>query len=295
MLIENQRQGQMAPSQRVVATCRLPWHFTVGKRRGGQGAPAAPADGTVPLQHDASSPIGQPPMSIDTPTPRPCARAALGVPIVESSPGSSSLSEGEPQGVPFVPSSNTQAPAVWGPGAKGVAGSTQRKRTRTEAGLDGGDLHNTTFERHVRPRLEAWDNNPPSTDPAGPSAPPANHSRSRPLTTAAGPGVTQGTTPHGASSLNGSSNSPATSATPTASQPNPPPRPVQGHPNSAQPAETSNTVLRSTNPRTGPVSGGIEIWLEAQDFPTAFALYARFGTQVTATVSPTFHPLSVLS
>lgn len=285
----------MVPSQRVVATCRLPWHFTVGKRRGGQPAPAASAGGAVPHQDEAGSPSVQPPMILDTPTPRLCPRAELGVPIVEpsilSSPGSSSLSEGEHQGVSFVPSSNTQAPAARGPGAKGVAGSTQRKRGRTEAGLDGVDSHGTTGGRHVRPRLDRWDDHP-STGPAGPSAPPAGHSRSHPIPTAERPGVTQGTIPHGDSSLNGS---PATSATPTASQPNPAPRPVQGHPNPAQSAELINTVLRGANPRRGPVSGGIEIWLEAQDLPTTFTLYARFGNRVTATVSPIFHPLSVLS
>ena len=297
-LVENQHQGQIVPSQRLVATCRLPWHFTVGKRRGGQGAPAASAGGTVPCQDEAGSSSGQPPMTIDTPTPRPCARAGLGVPILEPltllSPGPSSLSEGENRGVPFVPSSNTQPLAARGPGAQGIAGYTQRKRDRTKASLDGEDSHNTTGERRVRPRLEEWDD-PPSTGPAGSSAPPASHSRPRPLTTATGPGVTQGTTPHGVSLLNGSSNPPATSATPTASQPNPSPRPVQGHPNYPQPAGSSNTVLRGTRPRRGPVSGGIEIWLEVPHFPTAFELSARFGPQVTEPVSPIFHPLSVLS
>jgi hypothetical protein len=212
-------------------------------------------------------------------------------PLILSSPGSSSLSEGEHRRVPFVHSA--QAPAAGGPGAKEVARPTKRKRG--QPGSDDGDSHNTIVKR---PRLEQW-SGPPGIGPAGPSASPAYDSRSRPSTTAAGPGVTQGTTPHSVSSSNDSSNSPATSTTPTAatpmaSQPDPSLRPVQGHPSSAQPLESNDAVLRSTNPCSGPVSGGIVIWLGVDDLPTTFTLYARFGTQVVSTVSPVFHPLSLV-
>ena len=43
MLLENQNQGQIISSQKVVVTCRLPRHFKFGKRQGGLGA-ATPAD-----------------------------------------------------------------------------------------------------------------------------------------------------------------------------------------------------------------------------------------------------------
>ena len=72
-------------------------------------------------------------------------------------------------------------------------------------------------------------------------------------------------------------------------EPVPPLRPAQVQQGPSQPAETHSTVLRATNPRSGPVSGGIEIWLSVEDLPTTFTLYARFGNMVTATVSPTFH------
>jgi hypothetical protein len=278
----------MVPSQRVVATCRLPWQFRVGKRQGGQGAPTAPADGTLPSQNGAGSPSGLHPIAGDTSTPRPCAGVELRVPslapTVLTSPGSSPLSEREHQVVSLMPSSYTQAPAGRCPGANVIVGPTQLKRSRAEAGLDDGDSQDTIRERRVRPRLE-----PRSTSTAGLSAPPTNHSYSRAFTTAADPGVTQGTTPHGIPSSNGSLNSPATSASPSASQPDPLLRPVQGHQGSAQPVESITTVLRATNPRTGPVSGGIEVWLAGEDLPMTFTLYARFGTHVTATVSSIFH------
>jgi hypothetical protein len=291
----------MAPSQRVVATCRLPWLFKVGKRKRIQGAPAAPAGSNVPGKDEAGGPSGQHPMAVGTPTPLACVRAELGVPTVEpliqSSPESSLPPEGGHQGVLFVPSA--QAPAARGPGAQEVVRPTQRKQGRAEAGLDDEDSQNIIVERHVRPRPEQW-NGAHSTGPVGPSASPAYHFRSRPITTATDPGVTQRTTPHGISSSNSSSNSPATSANaiattaaPTASQPDPPLR-SERYQISARPDEPTTAVLRSTNPRTGPVSGGIEIWLGVDDLPTTFTLYARFGTQVAATVGPIFHSLSLI-
>jgi len=295
VLLENQHQGRLVASQRVVATCRLPLYFKVGKRQAGQGAPAATAGGTVPPQNVAGSPSGQHPMTCDTPTPRPCARAELSVPTLEpmilSSPGSSSFSEGEHQAVSLVPKSNIQAPVAHGPGANRVAGPTQRKRGRAEAELDDEDSRGTTGERRVRPRLEQLNHAPSTGSAAGSSAPPASHPLSQPFNTAAGPGVTQIITPRGVPSPNGSSNSPATSATPSASQLDPSLRPVQGHQHSAQPVESCTMILEAVNPRSGPVCGGIDIWLAGQEFPTTFTLYARFGTRVVPTVSSMLPPL----
>jgi len=204
-----------------------------------------------------------------------------------------------PPPLPNPPSSsNAQALSACDPRAKEVAGPKQCKRDRAEAGLDDGDPQNTTGGRRVRRRHEQW-NDVPSAGPAGPCASVAYESPSRPLTTGAWPGVTQGTTPHGVSSSNGSSTSPATSATPIAATPTAPQldlplRPIQGHQSSPRPVESTYTVLRSANPRKGPVSGGTEVWLAVDDLPTTFTLYARFGSQVAATVSPIFHPLLLI-
>jgi len=263
----------------------------VGKRQRGQGTPAGPVGGTVP---EANGPGGRYDMAVDTPTPRARVGAEPGVPTVEplipSSPGPSG---GEHQGVPFAPSYNAQTPSARDPHAilhNGMSWNfvKQHRRDRVEAGLDDGGTQNTTGGRRVRHKHEQW-NSAPSAGPAG-SAFAGYQSPSRPFTTAAGPGVTQGTIPYGISSSNGSSNSPATSATPTAPQLDPPLLPVHGHQSAAQPVESRNSVLRSTNPRKGPVSGGTEIMLGVDGLPTTFTLYARFGSQVAATVSPIFHP-----
>ena len=279
-LLENQYQGQLASLRRVVATCRLPWHFKVGKRQSGQGS--ASASGAVPFQKDPSSPSEQVPMAVDTQTPRPSARNELGlatlVSLLLSSPGPISLSEGEHQGTPCVPPSNSQAPVARDQAATLVAGPMQRKRGQGEADLDDEDSHNHSWRRPIREQL---DNALVGT--AGPSAPSANHSPSRPFATPSG------TIPHGVSSSNSPSNSPATSATPSAPQPDPSLHPVQRHQSPAQPVEQTSTLLRAVNPRCGPVSGGIEILLEVEDAPTTFPLYAKFGDKIAATVSSTLH------
>ena len=227
-------------------------------------------------------------MAVDIPIPPPCTRNGLGVPALEplrlSSPGSLSLSDGDQERF-CVPTSNAQAPVACDPGTNRVAGPKQRKRRRDDTDLDDEDSQNTTVQRNVRPRRDKRNNAPPG--PAGSSGPsaPANHSRSHPFTT-------DGTTPHGGPSSNGSSNSPDTSAIPLAPRLDPSLRPVQGHQSSAQPVEANDTVLRAANPRSGPVSGGIEIWLEMEHLPTAFTLYAKFGDKVAATVSSTSHPFS---
>ena len=194
----------------MVATCRLPLYFKVGKLQGGQSAPAATAGGTVPSQNRASSPSGQRPMTGDTLTPRPCAGPEPRVPTLESMipppPGLSSLSEADP---------------------------------------DDEDSRDATWERGVRSGLEKM-------------------SEASCISTA------------------GSSGSP--SRTPSW---NPPLRSRRSN-RFAQPVESCNTVVMTTNPRSGPVSGGIEIWLDGEELTRPFALYARFGTQVVETVSSIF-------
>lgn len=286
MQLEKQHQNQTVPSHRVVATCRLPWHFKVGKRQVGQGIPTVSARGTVPPQNGPSGTSGQ---QGDTATPRPNGRAGPGLPIqdIQSSPASSTLSEGEP---PVVPLPSPNPTPVRRPDTNVVPEPLQRKRRRNEAGLDDGDPQAITAERHVRPRLDPGNNAIP-----GPSA---NHSRSGPSTTAAETGATQRPTPHDIPPLNGSSTSPPTSATPSTALPDTPrmePGPftpqLPGQNSHSQPIESNVAILRVTNPRTGPVSGNMEIWLLGEHLPTAFTLYARFGTNVTATVSFTLHLL----
>ena len=53
--------------------------------------------------------------------------------------------------------------------------------------------------------------------------------------------------------------------------------------------EEAVPVVRATHPQSGPMSGGTETRLIGEDLSTAFTLYARFGTVVTATVSRMFH------
>ena len=123
-----------------------------------------------------------------------------------------------------------------------------------------------------------------------PLYPSANQIDSRLFNTSAETGVTQGTTL--VSSSDGF-HAPAASVTPWVTQPTSSLCSVPGHHSSARPDGSITTVLHATNPRSGPVSGGIEIWLIVDDLPTTSTLYARFGTQVAVTVSPIFHPSSL--
>jgi hypothetical protein len=47
----------------------------------------------------------------------------------------------------------------------------------------------------------------------------------------------------------------------------------------------STATLTEVNPGSGPITGGVKIWLKGMDFPTVFPLFARFGTAVVPTVS----------
>jgi hypothetical protein len=238
-LLEEEHQGQTVPSQAVITTYRLPWHFKVGRK--------------------PSAPLPEPMM-----------------PMILPSVWSSALSEGEDQMISLPRSPNARALAARSVGTKGVAGPLLRKRALYEAYLDYENLLESTWRRRVRPRLEHR-NSTPSTE--GPGHP-------RPFTTATGPRVTQGNTTDGVPSSSGISNAPTASMTPWVSPPDSPLPQVQRQQSSARPGESITTVLRGANPRSGPVSGGIEIWLGVDDLPTTFTLYARFGTQVAATVSP---------
>jgi len=270
VLVENQRQGHLAPSPRVVATYRLPWPFNVGTPQRGQG-PTGPAGGTVP---EASGPSGLQHMAVDTPTPRARVGAEPGFPTVEPlippSPGSSSLSEGEHQGVPFVPSSNAQAPSTRDPRAKEVAGLKQRKRDRVEAGLDDGDSQNSTEGRRVRRRHEQWNQiHHPAPDIDYQDAPElvqyceGSTSSSPPLA------------PPPVPPENASSSSAPLDAIKPLNQPIAPPRTE----------EESAPTLTEVNPESGSITGGATIWLHGRGFPAPFPLFARFGSAVVPTVS----------
>ena len=260
MLVENQHQGQLASSQRVVATYRLPWRF-VGKPQRGQGAPVPEASGPRGLQH----------MAVDISTPRARVGAEPGVPTVEplipSSPGSSSLSEGEHQGVPFVPISNAQAPSTRDPRAKEVAGPKQRKRDRVEAVLDDGDSQNTTEGRRVRRRHEQWNRiHHPAPDIDHQNAPEVDQ-HCEGSTSSSPPLASPPVPPQNASS----SSAPLDAIKPL----NQPPPRTEGE---------IVPTLTEVNPGSGSITGGATIWLQGMDFPS-FPLFARFGTAVVPTVS----------
>ena len=226
-------------------------------------------------------------MLCDTPTPR---RTRAPTQEILSSSSSCPISEGEHQEIPRVPYSKPQTPSARLPGTSTAAQPLQRKRGREP---DDTDAQDAGDGRRVRRKHDQQQRND-TAGTEGPSATAANPSRSQSATTATESGTTHRPTQHGVPSI-GTLSSPATSAT-SASQPdppnmgpNPPLRPAQVQKSHSQPSEMHSTVLRATNPCSGPVSGGIEIWLAGKDLPTTFTLYARFGSMVAATVSPMFH------
>ena len=54
-------------------------------------------------------------------------------------------------------------------------------------------------------------------------------------------------------------------------------------------------ILTEVNPESGSIAGGATVWLKGMDFPTAFPLFARFGTTVVPTVRPCFCLLKFIS
>ena len=322
MLSKSQNQGQTVSSQNVVATYRLPWHFQVGKRQDGQGA-AAPADVTLPFRDGGGSANEQDPIPGDSPTPRPCAGAELRAPTLEpmmlSSPGPSSLYMGGYQAANFVFGSGTQALAARSLGAKGVAKARKCKRRRDEADLDDEDSQMFTGRRRVPPRPSTGGSSAPRSTRAikfrvsadsvadsyssiGSSAAqssigssiapssiaPSSISNSFPIGSSFDP---YSIIPFMTPSSIGPYLSTLSSVDPWVAQPDLSLHPVQVE-YSDRPAEPITTVLRGANPRRGPVSGGIEIWLDTEDLPTTFTLYAKFGDGVAVTVSSTFHLFS---
>ena len=286
MLLENQHQGKLVLPHRVVATCRLPWNFRVGKlQKARQSAPAAPAGGKVTPQNRADDISRHQSMSCDIPTPLGT-RAPTQEPMILSSSSPCSLSEGGPHVNDCVPFK----PQTYDPRRPWAAQPLQRKRGREEDATEPQDAGKGPPVQRKHDQQQRND----TARTEGLSATAANPSRSQVATTAAGISTTHRSTQSGAPSsgtscyLTTSADS-ASQSDPPNMEPNPPMRPAQVQQGLSQPAETHCTVLRAANPRSGPVEGGIEIWLFGEDLPTAFTLYARFGTMVTATVSPMFH------
>jgi hypothetical protein len=246
----------------------------------------------VPPQNGSENHCIQGSVVGDTSTPHLCAPAVLGVPgtsaqerMIQASPESSSFSEGDTH--------CPQIPVAHRPTATVVAGPPHRKRNRNEADSDDENPSAITGGRSVRRKLD-----PGNGAGAGPSAVVAN-SRFQPFNGVTGAGDAQYTTLNGGISSHVSSTFPVMDARPPISQPygpnlgpDPSPLPVQVQQSSTQSSESINTVLRATNPRRGPVSGGLDIWLSGEDLATAFTLYVRFGTRVTPAVSWVFHPIS---
>lgn len=296
VLSEKGPQAQASYSHGVVAMCRLPWHFKVGRRL---HTGAAPVGGTVPPWNGADNPCEQQPVTGDTPALRPRAKVVRRVPRVnvpEQPPSVSSLSEGEPQVTPIPdPQTCITSNLVARPPA------VQRKRRLDAADLYDGDAQPAPAGRQVRPRLDAMENG--GAEGQSNNAPP---NPLRPHSVAASIGHEANPT------LIGPNPSEPSLAFPTArvpstmhpylssSEPDSESTldPSDNHASDSQQrvgpdtqgdntteAEPANTTLQATNPGHGPVTGGIPIWLSVLNPPTNFPLFARFGTNVTAAVS----------
>lgn len=303
VLSEKEPQGRTIHSQGVVATCRLPWQFKVGKRQHGPGACTAPSGSAIPPWDGAENTYEQHPVIFGTSTPRHCdeavrraPRANAQEPLVQSPPALSH-SEGEPQANPI---SHPQTCLY--PDSNQVAGppTERRKRRRDAAGLDEGGAQTPTAGRQVRRRRELADN-----IGAGSKSNNAQPNPSRPHLAAAPTGLEAAPTLRVPNLSVLSSGFPAARVTPSGVPPSsssmsdsestlePPANHVSRSQqrvgtdtrDTAPETEPVNTTLQATNPGNGPVTGGIPIWLSVVDPPTNFPLFAIFGTNVTATVS----------
>lgn len=193
---------------------------------------------------------------------------------------------------PLLPDSNltTRPPTV------------QRKRRWDAANLYDEDAQTATPGRQVRPRLDPMDNGRvgSQSNSARPN-PPRPHPTATSIEQEANP------TLRGPNPSEQSPTFPITRIPPAAplplspSEPDSEPtvEPSDNHESRSQQcaspdtrggnaavADAADTTLQATNPGHGPIAGGIPIWLSVLNPPTNFPLFARFGTNVTATVSP---------
>ena len=291
-LSEKNPQGQTSH----LATCRLPWHFKVGKRlRPAYTARTrAPAGGIVPPWNGVENPCDQRPVTGDTLVPPACPEAMrrvpttnVAVPIVQPSPPSS-LPDGEHRIISHRQTKTTHLPSN---------STVSNKRRWDEAALYDGDAPPMTTGRQVRPRLDSMDscgtgsqlngtrpNTPPRCSTTASIAHEANLTLRRPNPTERSPARP---TVHVPSTVPSTLSSESTV------------EPSDNHASHSQRHISPDTresgtteagavglTLQSTNPDTGPVAGGIPIWLSVLNLPTEFPLFVRFGTNVTATVSP---------
>jgi hypothetical protein len=277
VLSEKHRQGQTVHLRKVVASCRLPWDFRVGKRPNGRAVRAPLAGGTVPPQTGDENPCEQRPVTDDTSAPRPCVEAVQRAPRGNSQepllqPAPASRSEGDSQVIPISYSQTC---------------IRQHKRRWDVADLDDRDAQTATGGRQVRPRLDPMDNVETRNDISNARANPSR--------------------PHPAAALTGHEANPALrdpnpsdgpSAFPTPlitslgplplphpeSDPEPTLERSNDHTTHSQQrtgpdtresgatpeADELGTTLQATNPDNGPVTGGIRIWLSVLNPPTNF-------------------------
>ena len=301
-LSEKTLQGQTSH----FATCRLPWHFNVGKRLPAHTARTAPAGGTVPPRNGVESPCHQQPVTSDTLAPPAWPGAMWRVPTtnvtvpVVQPPPPPSLPEGEPHVICHPQTKTTRLPPN---------STVSNKRRWDEAALYDGDAPPTTTGRQVRPRLDPMDScgaGSQSTS-ARPNPPPCSATASighEANLTPRRPNPTEGSPAHPTVHVP-STVLPSLSPSELDSESNV--EPSDNHASHSQrrisqdtregdttEADAAGPTLQSTNPGVGPVTGGIPIWLSVLNLPPEVPLFARFGTKVTATVSPHAYSLSLI-
>ena len=296
-----------------LAMCRLPWHFKVGRRQPADTARTAPAGGIVAPLNGVENPCEQQPVTGDTPA-RPAGPEAMrrvptinvAIPVVQPPP-LSSLPEGEPQVISHPQTETT----CLRPSSNLVARPTVSNKRRWDAAdLYDGDAPPTATGRQVRPRLDSMDGCEAGSqsNSAQPNPPP-------PCSTTASIGHEASLTPHRPNPTERSPARPTVHVPPTVPSRLSPSASAPSSESSVEPSDNHvsrsqqhispdtregdtteagavGLTLQSTNPDTGPIAGGIPIWLSVLNLPTEFPLFARFGTNVTATVSPHEYSLS---
>lgn len=302
VISEQQPQGQAARLRRVLATFRLPWHFRVGKPPIGQAAFVPPAGGTVHPQTSDENLYEQQTVTGDTLTPRPNVEPVrrppgnAQEPSVQPAPALSP-SGGEAQ---VTPTSYSQISTPRLHPDPNLAARPSQKRRRDAADLDDGDAQTATGRRQVRPRLDPGYNagvrsrtrNPrPNTPRAHLTAAPTQDETNPtlcglgpsggPFAISTAPATSSGT-------LSPSEPDSETTSDPsdnhtTGSQQRAGPD-TRGRDTIPEP-DGADITIHSINPDHGPVTGGIPVWLSVPNLPTEFHLFARFGPNVTSTVS----------